>query len=818
MLNVMYKESQRMLCKEGTKLILGHCLSYTLASERQTPTQIGLLINGKREPLREIASLPVPDTESEEDVDAIVLCDKNSKQNLISGCNDEPELVESEVLIKQIYVKNDSLPTNSNDSVSEWKQKMNLKQSLTVELASTSADTGIECDGSIDANLNQLLRTNSKDLSEPWVDAASPTNSFQIPKQNSKHSSLAKPLKECKIEIPLHADECDEQSHDKARGNNEDTNVKNGVKDVASTGRMENECDNNKNAFRETDVYQEVPKHEEYDDSDVESQSSSITIGDIDSDDGKSLWEVTSTFTLRSVGRIALDNDDQIFGKHGSVEYIIRRYVGDTASATTTVKTDGKQGLVESGAGGYEHPTEQSDFSVLDVEDSVASNKGITTFGQESKSSKASQDNSFSDEITDDEKEILKGAILGEVIGKLSRAGYGRADDAKEQNVPFCLQSSNIHWARKLKVENTDRHIAVDIYDQQEIEMERTTKTHMSIAYCLIVLMALCGSIAGNAPRRFINSSGRGKEEFSNVAEAGEEGDETEINTEHYIIRIMTVRPSRRTRRKKAFAVAKEKKGENHIELGHPLTRSEENGAILKGGDKNAMTAQAERSNNATVTSLKRESKFNMEANTQKASENVPFTVRDIHTAKHPNSTRVLNELDENRSNFNKNATKLSKASQDNSFSDEITDDDKEILKDAILGEVIGKLSRGGYGRADDAKERNDDVKKRTKTNMTNNHNNSDKMAQLKLMVAKRERLTKLFVRFLEDLARKLNVDVVTVAGEFISKNENAEMPKAANVRDVIPFIPARFNPILKVIRDVISEEISTAHLMYSRT
>eukprot|EP00794_Sanderia_malayensis_P014148 gene14148-15625_t len=385
----------------------------------------GLLINGKPERLREIASLPLLDTESEEDVDEIVLCDQNSKQSLLSSSNDEPELVEPEVLIKQIYVKKDSLVTNSSDSASEWKLKMNLKQSLTAELASLSADTGIDCDSSVDANLNKPLRANSKHFSNTWVDAASVTTYFQISKQNREHSRLAEPIKECRIDIQLNADECDAQFHGKERGTKdalqersiEDACAKNGAKDVASTDKAKNECGNKKNAFNVADVYEEVPKDEECEDSDVESDTSSIEISDIDSEDEGSLWEVSSlsssdsfvtskpqlttkkipspdprlcsprspSLATRSGDSFALDNDDEIFGKHGSVEYIIRRYVGDTASATTRAKAEGAQGLVESGVVCYEHPTEQSDFSVLDAADSVTSNKGITIFGQESK-------------------------------------------------------------------------------------------------------------------------------------------------------------------------------------------------------------------------------------------------------------------------------------------------------------------------------------------------------------------------------------------------------------------------------------------------
>eukprot|EP00794_Sanderia_malayensis_P008237 gene8237-9119_t len=223
----------------------------------------------------------------------IVLLEKDSKQNLISGSNGEPELVEPEVLIKQIYVKKDSMPTNSNDSVSEWKLKMNSKQGDTDELASVSADTGIDCDGSINANINQPLQPTSMDSNNTLVDAAIPTTSFQISKENSKHSGLAEPQKECKIDVPIHADECDQQLRDTKDAlqerSIEDACAKNGVNNVASTGKTENECGNKKNAFNEADADDEVPKHEESDDSDVESDTSSIEISDIDSHDEGSL-------------------------------------------------------------------------------------------------------------------------------------------------------------------------------------------------------------------------------------------------------------------------------------------------------------------------------------------------------------------------------------------------------------------------------------------------------------------------------------------------------------------------------------------------
>eukprot|EP00794_Sanderia_malayensis_P004871 gene4871-5510_t len=224
----------------------------------------------------------------------------------------------------------------SSYSISVWKQETNSKQSLTVDLASASADTGIECDGSIDANINQPFQTTSNDSNKTWVDAASPTNSFQISKQNREHSSLAEPLKECKIDIPLHANDCDEL-HDKEHGSNdalqeisnEDANARYGVKDVASKSTMENECGNNKNAFNNTDVYQEVPKHEEYDGSDVESESSSIEISDIDSDDDGSLWEVSSLSSLDSFVTTKLLVSSRMIFRHHVGTSILR-----TASTT----------------------------------------------------------------------------------------------------------------------------------------------------------------------------------------------------------------------------------------------------------------------------------------------------------------------------------------------------------------------------------------------------------------------------------------------------------------------------------------------------
>eukprot|EP00794_Sanderia_malayensis_P014244 gene14244-15729_t len=274
----------------------------------------GLLINAKPEQFREIASLPIPDTESEEDVDEIVLLEKDSKKNLISGSNGEPELVQPEVLIKQIYIKKDSLQANSRDSVSQSKQETNSKQGDTDELASISADTGIDCDCSIEANLNKPLQTAYMDSNNALLDAAIPTTSFQISKENSEHSGLAEHQKECKIDAPLNATESDEQLRDKERGTKDslqersikDACAKNGARDLASKDKLENECGNKKNAFNEADADDEVPKDEENDDSDVESDSSSIEISDIDSDDEGSLWEVSSFGSLDSFSTIKL--------------------------------------------------------------------------------------------------------------------------------------------------------------------------------------------------------------------------------------------------------------------------------------------------------------------------------------------------------------------------------------------------------------------------------------------------------------------------------------------------------------------------------
>ena len=134
--------------------------------------------------------------------------------------------------------------------------------------------------------------------------------------------------------------------------------------------------------------------------------------------------------------------------------------------------------------------------------------------------------------------------------------------------------------------------------------------------------------------------------------------------------------------------------------------------------------------------------------------------------------------------------------------SEEVPNEDRETLKNALLGEVVGKLSRGEFDN-----ERTPDVS-----------DIKDPLTSVKARVAKRHKMTRMFVRFLQDLAGKLDLDVVTVAEQLINKSSRAERSKlemsTGYVRDIIPSLPMKYLSIIKLISSKVEDEIKTARLL----
>eukprot|EP00794_Sanderia_malayensis_P007525 gene7525-8359_t len=142
-----------------------------------------------------------------------------------------------ELLKGQIYAREDSLPTDSIDSVSQWKPQMKWKRRLTDDLESTSADTGIDCSGSCDSNFNRFSTDGG--LNKKWMGAASSTTSFTSLTQRSKQASPAGPLKEFRIDIPIDMDECDQQWLEDEHRNN---GVMQGTKETQLPTKTETRC------------------------------------------------------------------------------------------------------------------------------------------------------------------------------------------------------------------------------------------------------------------------------------------------------------------------------------------------------------------------------------------------------------------------------------------------------------------------------------------------------------------------------------------------------------------------------------------------
>ncbi|XP_065070537.1 uncharacterized protein LOC135695390 [Rhopilema esculentum] len=122
-----------------------------------------------------------------------------------------------------------------------------------------------------------------------------------------------------------------------------------------------------------------------------------------------------------------------------------------------------------------------------------------------------------------------------------------------------------------------------------------------------------------------------------------------------------------------------------------------------------------------------------------------------------------------------------------------VPDNLKETLKNVLTREIVRRLSGGNVGifEGDAQKEE------------TNNVIESP---------LKKRKLTEMFVRYMEHLANKLKVDVVTVAEQLISRSGETEAESTMGfTRNIIPAVPSKFRSILKTMSRIINTELASA-------
>ena len=132
-----------------------------------------------------------------------------------------------------------------------------------------------------------------------------------------------------------------------------------------------------------------------------------------------------------------------------------------------------------------------------------------------------------------------------------------------------------------------------------------------------------------------------------------------------------------------------------------------------------------------------------------------------------------------------------------------VPDGEKESLKTALVGVIIDKLKEGDIGGA----KIKDFVAAR------------DSEYPVKETDGSKRQLTDTFIKFLEDLSKKLNLDVVTVGEQLISRSSERpdEMEVEMNAgyaRDIIPSVPLEFKPIIKFISKIVNTEVKSARLL----
>ena len=124
----------------------------------------------------------------------------------------------------------------------------------------------------------------------------------------------------------------------------------------------------------------------------------------------------------------------------------------------------------------------------------------------------------------------------------------------------------------------------------------------------------------------------------------------------------------------------------------------------------------------------------------------------------------------------------------------------EETVKAALISEILDKLKESSPDNLEI---------KNLITNNTPLHNMEG--------VSRRREVTDMFVKFLEDLSKRLRLDVVTVAEQLISRSSEKSDDfgvTAGYARDVIPRIPLQFKPIINFISRIVHNELQSARII----
>ena len=173
---------------------------------------------------------------------------------------------------------------------------------------------------------------------------------------------------------------------------------------------------------------------------------------------------------------------------------------------------------------------------------------------------------------------------------------------------------------------------------------------------------------------------------------------------------------------------------------------------------------------------------------TENGKDNVKAAVKDI---KNSNDILALGEP----------LIRDEEVGEDKTIKGSVPDGVRDTLRGALVGVIIDKLKQGG------------DVK------VKNSVSKDEPTYVIREDVAKKHQVTDMFVKFLEDLSKRLGVDVITVAEQLISrsseKSEGMEMEMSTGyARDNIPSIPIKFKPIIRYISVVVQHELKSARLL----
>eukprot|EP00794_Sanderia_malayensis_P011802 gene11802-13023_t len=331
------------------------------------------------------------------------------------GCNSEfsggveRNKVEPEFLTKQIYVKEDSLPNDNIDSVPEWVPEMKWKKCLIGDMSSASTDTGIECNSSFGSNFN-LLSIN-KDLNTTWMDATSLTNSFEKLKRKDKYANSTELLKECRVDMPR-----DERYYQCFQEEHRNSDILQEAKKMQLPAAKDAPCTpctseaENPIAFDTIRIYDSEEYGTRLDD---EANTCNIvkpvhghnTEKNLRQTAESLICDVTAASAVHVTAGIHCNSHAAIVNtrENNGSEHIPNKHLQDAMSkyviraVTPSSGMEMQSSAVEAKMGGkvvramsdhiidmrgYEHLSKQSDFSVLNIDDSIANYQGAVMFGR----------------------------------------------------------------------------------------------------------------------------------------------------------------------------------------------------------------------------------------------------------------------------------------------------------------------------------------------------------------------------------------------------------------------------------------------------